>query len=336
MGAAAAAACVVGGGAAALEGGAPLEGAGAGAGEGSEDEPHAVESSVSARTITEELRIAVLYDRVARSLDIVRSVGLAFVQDGGREGGLRWAVPRGGALDREALAAANLVVGNPPGAAAIERCGALEVRAGADLVIADESGHLTVLEAGASARFAWDGERRARYLAVDGGLVVPAFLGGAGTVVGLGRGGHEGRPLRAGDRLALGVPGDVGARRIVAPPPGVFPVVPGPDLDRLADDALETLFATAWKLDVRSDRTGTRLVGPVLAHAHGARAVTTPMIEGAIECPPASAPIVLGPEHPTTGGYPVVAVLRTGALTAFHRVPLGREVRFTRDDGRDR
>ncbi|MFO0685604.1 MAG: hypothetical protein U0234_26320 [Sandaracinus sp.] len=272
-----------------------------------------------------------------RSLDIVRSVGLAFVEDGGRAGGLRWAVPRGGALDPEALAAANAVVGNAPGAAALERYGAIELRAGADLVIADESGTVTALEAGASARFAWDGERRARYLAIDGGIVVPAFLGGAGTIVGLGRGGHEGRALRAGDRLVLGVPSDRGERRALPPMSSTFPVVPGPDLDRLGADALDVLLATSWKLDVRSDRTGTRLVGPALPHAPGARAVTTPMVEGAIECPPGSAPIVLGPEHPTTGGYPVVAVLRAGALAAFHRVPLGREVRFvvTRGDGRD-
>lgn len=269
---------------------------------------------------------------MVRALDIVRVAGLAFVQDGGRAGRLRWAVPRGGALDPESLARANAAVGNAPGAAAIERYGALELRAGAgaEVVIADEDGNLTALSEGASVRVPWDGRRRVGYLAVDGGIVVAPFLGGAGTVLALGRGGHEGRPLRAGDALRLGAPCDepIGARRPVAPFEGAFPVVPGPDRDRLAEGALEVLLTSTWTLDVRSDRTGTRLVGPVIGHAPGARALTTPMIEGAIECPAGSGPIVLGPEHPTTGGYPVLAVLASGALAAFHRVPLGRPVRF--------
>jgi allophanate hydrolase subunit 2 len=73
---------------------------------------------------------------------------------------------------------------------------------------------------------------------------------------------------------------------------------------------------------------GTRLVGPALPHRTGARAITTPMIEGAIECPPDGPPIVLGPEHPTTGGYPLLAVVARRDLARFHRIPLGGSVRF--------
>jgi allophanate hydrolase subunit 2 len=54
------------------------------------------------------------------------------------------------------------------------------------------------------------------------------------------------------------------------------------------------------------------------------------MIEGAIECPPGSGPIVLGAEHPTTGGYPVVAIVIEADRPRLHRIPLGREVRFAR------
>lgn len=265
---------------------------------------------------------------VHRSIEIVEVRGLALVQDGGRVGRLRHAVPRGGALDPEALAVANAAVGNAPGAAAIERYGALAIRARSDVVLSDDGGAVTVLEAGAVLRLPWDGARRVGYVALDGGIDVPSFLGGLGTVLSLGRGGHEGRLLRRGDVLSLGAPGDRGSRSTPSPDDSPIHVVPGPDLDRLAADALEMLSATAWRLDPRSDRTGTRLVGPTLAHRDGARAITTPMIEGAIECPPGGPPIVLGPEHPTTGGYPVVAVIATRDLSRFHRIPLGREVRF--------
>jgi len=40
-------------------------------------------------------------------------------------------------------------------------------------------------------------------------------------------------------------------------------------------------------------------------------------------------PIVLGPEHPTTGGYPVIGVIASAELGRFHEIRLGGCVRFT-------
>lgn len=267
---------------------------------------------------------------MSREIAVGRVTGLAFVEDGGRVGRLAEAIPRGGALDLEALATANLAIGNEPGAAAIERYGAVELVARGEVTIADERGRIVLLAAGERTSFPWDGTRRVGYLAIDGGIDVPQFLGGAGTVLALGRGGLEGRLLRVGDVLSLGAPGHrtrfCSARDDASP----IRVTAGPDLDRLDPRALDALIDATWKLDARSDRTGTRLVGPVLAHREGARAITTPMIEGAIECPPGSPPIVLGPEHPTTGGYPVVAVIARADLSRFHRMRLGSAVRFAR------
>lgn len=265
---------------------------------------------------------------MTRQIEIVRVVGVALVQDAGAAGRLRQAVPRGGAMDVEGLAIANAAVGNAQGAAAIERYGPIEIRAHQDVVVADERGELTVLAAGASRHFAWDGARRVGYLAIDGAVDVPAFFGSGSTMLSIGRGGHEGRPLGRGDVLGLGTAAERGRRVSFDPATGPIRVTPGPDLDRLGDDAASRLLAQAWILDVRSDRMGTRLVGPPIPHRVGARAITTPMIEGAIECPPDGAPIVLGPEHPTTGGYAVVAVVIEADLPRLHRMPLGMEVRF--------
>ncbi len=254
--------------------------------------------------------------------------GLALVEDAGRPGRLAMAVPRGGALDREGLGAANAAVGNDPGAAGIERYGELELVARTPVRVGDERGRAMSLAKGERATFAWDAAERVGYLAIDGGVIVPSFLGGLGTVLALGRGGHEGRLLRHGDLLTLGEPGALARIGPRGQDDGPIRVTAGPDLDRLADDALAQLADETWSIDPRSDRTGTRLAGSVIAHRADARARTTPMIEGAIESPPGSPPIVLGPEHPTTGGYPVVAVVTRADLSRFHRIALGGSVRF--------
>jgi allophanate hydrolase subunit 2 len=71
-----------------------------------------------------------------------------------------------------------------------------------------------------------------------------------------------------------------------------------------------------------------RLRGPALARLDDDRGASVPMVRGAIEVPASGEPIVLGPDHPTTGGYPVLAVViraDQGALAA--RRP-GAAVRF--------
>jgi allophanate hydrolase subunit 2 len=54
------------------------------------------------------------------------------------------------------------------------------------------------------------------------------------------------------------------------------------------------------------------------------------MVIGAIEVPRDGKPIVLGPEHPTTGGYPIIAVVVHEDLSALFSIRLGGAVRFTR------
>ena len=54
------------------------------------------------------------------------------------------------------------------------------------------------------------------------------------------------------------------------------------------------------------------------------------MVRGAIEVPASGVPIVLGPEHPTTGGYPLIGVVKSADLDRFFATPLGARVRFVR------
>ncbi len=240
-------------------------------------------------------------------------------------------VPPGGALVPELLARANAAVENASGEAAIELFGGMTLVArGAPLDLG--------LEDGARVRLA-DGERlevpasralRVRYVAVRGALDVPVALGGRGTLLVAGLGGWQGRPLRAGDRLPVG--GAAAARGSARP----FPLAPeepirvlaGPDAPRFDASAIEVLQSQPFTVMPASDRVGTRLAGPLLVRRDSDDARSAPLARGAIEVPSSGAPIVLGPDHPTTGGYPVLATVLRADCGRLAATPIGASVRF--------
>jgi allophanate hydrolase subunit 2 len=195
-----------------------------------------------------------------------------------------------------------------------------------------------MLHAGESLTIASE-PRRVAYLALRGGVDAPLVLGGRGTQLSAGLG----AALRTGDRLAPAgrseIEQPIAAQRTgqdaSGPAIGAFVdggtirVIPGPDAAAFASDALDILVAAPYRVLPTSDRVGTRLGGAPIP-----RATTTessrPMVRGAIEVPRDGQPIVLGPEHPTTGGYPVVAVIAHADLGRFFATRLGGFVRFTR------
>ncbi|MBC7975409.1 MAG: allophanate hydrolase subunit 2 family protein, partial [Myxococcales bacterium] len=104
----------------------------------------------------------------------------------------------------------------------------------------------------------------------------------------------------------------------------------GPDGEHFLPGALALLTASTYRILPSSNRVGTRLDGPALPRSAVAD-VSRPMVIGAIEVPGDGKPIVLGPEHPTTGGYPIVAVVARADLGRLFSIRLGGSVRFTRD-----
>jgi len=256
------------------------------------------------------------------SFVVVRAAGLCTVQDLGRRGHMHEAVPPGGALVPELLVNANRAAGNHAGAPAVEVLGQLVVRATVNLVVA--SSEPRVLRAGEEMTVTSEPLRSA-YLAIRGGIAAPRVLDGHGTLLCAGLG----TPLRAGDALAAG---DALDEFAPAPEPfapaEVVHVLPGPDLDAFEAGALDQLTSAAYRVLPSSDRVGTRLAGPVLARRADYREVSRPMVRGALEVPRDGQPIVLGPEHPTTGGYPILAVIASAELGRFHAIRLGGAVRF--------
>lgn len=303
-----------------------------------------------------------------RALLEVRSPGLlSTVQDNGRPDAAHLGVPRSGACDPLALAAANLLIGNEPHAAALEmsllgpELAVLEPCrvgvAGADFeaIVVETGRHVSTgtcvsLEPGDTLRFcaALDGVRG--YLALPGGVDVPHVFGSASTAPVGGFGGLGGRPLAAGDRLVARSNVDAGAadRRWPGPGPssGVVPgdrprtarVLAGPHADAAAPDTFERLISTTWEVGPQSDRMGIRLDGPPLGMPGASELVSSGVAWGAIQLPPGGWPIVLLADGPTVGGYPVVAVVTSVDLPVLGQLRAGDQLRMvavTLDEARE-
>ena len=260
-----------------------------------------------------------------RALHIVATGAQTLIQDGGRRGYAHLGVPRSGAFDTRSWQLANRLVGNTPGAAALETLGG-------GLVV-EAAGHLTIAVTGAQGALELEGRSvgthtplhlapgmRLRigaphtgiryYLAVSGGLSTPAVLGSRShdTL------GHLGPPVvRVDDVLATGVDRErhpvVDHVAAIAPSP-TFAVLTGPDGD---ENVLNHLIGRTWDLDPQSDRIGVRLQGMPI-HAPQQSLPSKPMVLGAVQLPPNGLPIILGPDHPTTGGYPVIAVVTAASM----------------------
>ncbi len=265
-------------------------------------------------------------------LSVVSVAGPVLVQDAGRPGRMHEGIPPGGALVPELLAAANRALGNAPGEAALEIAGGCRLAAEGEALLLSLDGAPPQPLAPGGAREIGPGPALVRYLAVRGGLDVPEALGGRGTLLVAALGGFEGRALRRGDRIAvagrtMGEPRAQGVALDLEPEAAIR-VVPGPDLERFEADALERLLSADFRVSPIGDRVGTRLEGPPLVLRGPERGASLPMVRGAIQGTTGGAAIVLGPDHPTTGGYPVLAtVIRADQGRLAARRP-GSRVRF--------
>jgi antagonist of KipI len=234
---------------------------------------------------------------------------LTTVQDIGRFGWAHYGVSASGAADALALRAANLLAGNAENAPALEMTlvgGAFEFEAPATVALtgSDFSCGLPMWTAvevrgGQTLRFGATRSGARCYLAVRGGFDVPRTMGSASVHVMTGVGG---RPLRAGDALAIGNAA-IGRARAGSPPPfamqGPLRVTPGPQAERFAGE----LYAAPYTVSEESNRMGLRLRGVAIPSPPGGMLTEgTPL--GAIQVPPDGQPIILFVEHQTTGGYP--------------------------------
>lgn len=265
-------------------------------------------------------------------ITVARAGPLSTVQDLGRPGWAHLGVPRSGALDQPALRRANALVGNPAGAAG------LELTFGGCVLRFDRAATIALtgapvrdvafdapfdVPAGTTVRIGRPTRGLRTYVAVAGGVDVPAVLGSRSTdtLSGLGP-----APLRDGSSLDIGdlrgssdvedlTVGDI-----------VLRVRLGPRDDRFTDVA--GLFADAYTIGVNSNRVGARLAGRALTRAVAGELPSEGIVLGAVQVPTDGQPLVFLADHPTTGGYPVVGVVEAADLPLLAQGRPGDQVRF--------
>jgi allophanate hydrolase subunit 2 len=145
-------------------------------------------------------------------------------------------------------------------------------------------------------------------------------------------------PLRRGEVLHLGprrapLGGHLSTPFDLVTPPSEYAlrVLPGPHRKSFAPDALDRLAQSTFTVDPLSDRVGVRLTpadgSPALGRCEG-ELVSEPTVTGAVQVPPSGAPVVLGVDHATLGGYPVVAVVIAADISLLGRCRVGDRVRL--------
>ncbi|MFI5799614.1 biotin-dependent carboxyltransferase family protein [Streptomyces sp. NPDC051677] len=280
-----------------------------------------------------------------RALCVVRAGALTTVQDRGRPGHAHLGVPRSGALDLPAAALVNRLVGNAPDAAVLETtlngC-ALRPRSDVTVAVGGAPCRVTVdgrpvawgaavgVPAGAVLDVgpATSGVRG--YVAVAGGIAVEPVLGSRSTDLLSGLGPD---PLTDGAVLPLGHELAPHARVDVAPQPAppaelVLRVTLGPRDDWFTADAVRAFTSRTFRVSSASNRIGLRTEGPALERAQSGELASEGMVLGAVQVPPAGRPVVFLADHPTTGGYPVIGVVRAADLPAAAQATPGTPVRF--------
>jgi biotin-dependent carboxylase-like uncharacterized protein len=270
----------------------------------------------------------------ARVVEVLRAGALTTVQDRGRIGLAHLGVPRAGALDAPAADLANRLVGNDVSAAVLEvTLGGFAMRADAGLWVAvtgagRQHARAEWLAAGATLEVSPPGEGVRTYVAVAGGVDVDPVLGSRSTDTLA----WVGPPRVAdGDLLPVGrVTGEPRGLDVPRPPArGPLRLHPGPHGRHFEPHALEALCAATYAVRSASNRVGLRLDGPAVRRTGDAELESEGMVLGAVQVPPDGQPVVLLADHPTTGGYPVVAVVDAADLWQCAQLRPGEDVWFT-------
>jgi len=271
------------------------------------------------------------------------------IQDLGRPQAIASGVTPGGAMDRFAHSAANLVVGNDPSAATLE-CTLIGPRLVAlrPCLIAITGADLEARLNGAPAA-TWTGfsmsagdeltfgHRRGgarAYVAVAGGVIGDRWLGSMSTNVMAGRGGMNGRRLMSGDVVFAAEPfylADAGSHLAANLRPQyadhAVHAIDGPHAKRLTTESRSALFSSSFSLSPNSNRMGYRLDGARL-EAPGEELLSFGLIAGVLQLPSGGQPILLMADHQTAGGYPVIATVAGASMPLAAQLAPGDEVRF--------
>jgi antagonist of KipI len=295
----------------------------------------------------------------------VRRPGLlTTVQDLGRLGYQQYGIVVGGALDTFAARVVNQIVGNDDNAAVLEMAQTgPELGFERETLVAWTGGDFDAtingqplprdrpvrVAAGEMVSFGVARTGLRAWLAIAGGIDVPLVMGSRTTYRRANLGGHQGRPLFAGDELKTFAAGEhavallrslaAGQKRATAwtvraetmgrpAPAGVVRAMRGPEWEWFSEDAQRDFFSAQWQTTKEADRMGVRLQGPGLVLVKPREMISAAVNTGVVQVPPSGHPIVLLPSRQSVGGYPRIAAVAGVDIGRFTQLRPGEEVRF--------
>lgn len=285
------------------------------------------------------------------------------VQDQGRPGYYHIGIPVSGGMDLLSLTAANLLVGNPAGAAVLEIVFAgPELEFTQDAMVAVTGAHLPPkvdgveqplwtsfpVKKGQVLSFAFLKAGARAYLAVTGGIDVPVVLGSRSTYTLGALGGYQGRKLAAGDELALGQGAMVAAGRTLPEAlrrkpgqPAELRMLPGLYWHRITEAAGTRFFDDTWKVAPEADRIGYRFKGgtalefnpreqPFGAGSDPSNIVDACYPYGSVQVPGGTEPIVLHRDAVSGGGYFMVGTVISADMDLIGQLQPHTPTRFVK------
>lgn len=277
---------------------------------------------------------------------------LTTIQDRGRHGYQAFGMPVAGAVDEYALRIANILVGNPEGAAALEITllgPKLKVLKATKLSLTGANLGATIngrefprwetvaVNRGDEIAFAAVKSGCRAYLALAGGIDVPEVMGSRSTYLRGKIGGLGGRALKAGDEIGMGPPPEknipIGTRlnpNLISTYDSLIKlrVILGPQDDHFTAVGMDTFLNSQYTVTTEADRMGYRLEGPTIEHVAGGDIISDGIPLGAVQIPGHGLPIVMLADRQTTGGYTKIANVCSVDLSLIGQAKPGDKVRF--------
>jgi antagonist of KipI len=302
-------------------------------------------------------------------IHVVKPGLLSTVQDLGRYGYQKYGVIVSGSMDPIAHRISNWLVGNDENGAVIEMTltgPVLEFQetslisiCGGDLSPSIDGQPVplwrsVLVKKGSTLKFGGCRSGARAYLALAGGIDVPAVMNSRSTYLRAAIGGFDGRSLKEGDLLRSGevLEGSQEIIEYLTPylEEGNFTeidwsissefisthrsqkairVMEGPEFGLFTKDSRQAFFEKPFKVSPQSDRMGYRLDGTKLDLEQDTDMISEAVSFGTIQVPSDGNPIILLADRQTTGGYPRIGQIASVDLPLIAQTKPGEELSFT-------
>lgn len=293
------------------------------------------------------------------SISILKPGLLTTIQDNGRWGYQHLGVNPGGAMDLKAMQTANALLLNDVTTAVIEfyfpapviqfNHAAFIALSGADFDAAINGTKLPInqpiyVPEHSTLRFNNKLSGQIGYLAIQGGLELTEWMNSFSTHLKVAAGGFEGRALKAGDEIILGVQAPKSKTSSTCT---ILPwkadthlfythdelqFIPGNEFNLLTDSSKQKFLEEGFTILPKSDRMGYCLDGPSLQLSEPKEMISSAVTRGTIQLLPNGQCIILMADHQTTGGYPRIGHIVGAHIAALAQMNVGKVLHFKATD----